>query len=266
MVTRVGIIGYGHLGRFLAEQVQASAAHELAFVWNRTPDRIDEGLPVLADLADAAEARPDLIVEVAHPAVARQHLATWLGICDVMAGSPTAFAHADTERAARAACTTHGLYIPKGALPGLLDVREMASNGSLHQARIRMTKPPHSLRYTGPVDLDAIEEETLVYQGPVRQLAAWAPNNVNTMCVLAMASELGFDDVQAELVAVPGLGFHIVEVELCGPPREDGKQFRLELKRTNPAAIGAVTGTATYHSFWRSLQRAQGAGPGLHFV
>jgi len=266
MARRVGIIGFGHLGQFLTERVQESPDHELAFVWNRSPEKIREGLPVLEDLADAASMTPDLIVEVAHPVVAKRHLASLLGVCDVMAGSPTAFADADTEAAGRAACTEHGLYVAKGALPGLHDVREMVANGKLHGARIRMTKPPHSLRYSGPVDLDAITEETMIYDGPVRQLAGWAPNNVNTMCVLAMASELGFDDVKAELVVIPDFGFHLVEVELCGPPRADGKQFKLELKRTNPAAIGAVTGTATYQSFWRSLQRAEGMGPGVHFV
>ena len=266
MARRIGIIGYGHLGQFLTQRVQASPDHELAFVWNRTLDRIDAGLPVLEDLADAGSRAPDLIVEVAHPVVAQRHLAQLLAICDVMAGSPTAFADPATEAAARAACDPHGLYVAKGALPGLHDLRELVEEGKLHQAHVRMTKPPHALRYSGPVDLQAITEPTTIYQGPVRQLARWAPNNVNTMCVLAMASELGFDEVTAELVVVPDFGFHLVEVELRGPPRDDGKQFRLELKRTNPAAVGAVTGTATYASFWRSLQRAYGAGPGLHYV
>lgn len=42
--------------------------------------------------------------------------------------------------------------------------------------------------------------------------------------------------------------YHIVEVEVTGP---DG--FTVKTVRQNPAKLGAVTGNATYHSFWSSL-------------
>lgn len=42
--------------------------------------------------------------------------------------------------------------------------------------------------------------------------------------------------------------YHLVEVEVTGP---DG--FSVTTVRRNPAKIGAVTGSATYNSFWSSL-------------
>lgn len=42
--------------------------------------------------------------------------------------------------------------------------------------------------------------------------------------------------------------YHIVEVEVTGP---DG--FTVKTARQNPAKLGAVTGNATYNSFWSSL-------------
>lgn len=42
--------------------------------------------------------------------------------------------------------------------------------------------------------------------------------------------------------------YHVVEVEVTGP---DG--FSVHTVRRNPARLGAVTGSATYNSFWNSL-------------
>ncbi|MFT7519400.1 MAG: aspartate dehydrogenase [Kiritimatiellia bacterium] len=270
MPRRIGIVGFGHLGRYLTEAVNASIDLELAFVWNRSPGEIPHSLPTLDNLEDVASACPDLIVEVAHPDITKQFGAHFLSVCDYLPGSPTAFADREVERTLLAAANNpqgHGLYVPKGALPGLADVLQMAAGKRLDEVYISMRKPPHSMRYYGPVKspLDSLTEETVIYSGPLRQLAAWAPNNVNTMCVLAMASGVGFDEVHAEFIAVPGLEYHIIEVILLGPSRDDGKRFKLQLTRTNPAAYGAVTGTATYHSFFNSLVLSEGAGSGLHF-
>jgi hypothetical protein len=49
-----------------------------------------------------------------------------------------------------------------------------------------------------------------------------------------------------------------------GPSQPDGRQFRVDSVRKNPAAVGAVTGTATYASFLASLAAATGKGKGVH--
>lgn len=42
--------------------------------------------------------------------------------------------------------------------------------------------------------------------------------------------------------------YHVVEVEVTGP-----NGFSVHTVRRNPAKLGAVTGSATYNSFWNSL-------------
>jgi predicted dinucleotide-utilizing enzyme len=88
-----------------------------------------------------------------------------------------------------------------------------------------------------------------------------APNNVNTMACCALAGHtLGFDGVVGVLVADPSLDAHIVEIDVTGP---DG--FSVKTHRHNPAAVGAVTGNATYESFLSSMLLATGRGAGFHF-
>ena len=51
-------------------------------------------------------------------------------------------------------------------------------------------------------DAASIRQETLVYDGPVRGIAALYPRNVNTMVTCALATT-GLDACHARLVAVP---------------------------------------------------------------
>jgi aspartate dehydrogenase len=75
---------------------------------------------------------------------------------------------------------------------------------------------------------------------------------------------LGFDGAVGVLVADASLAAHVVTVEVTGKPQPDGSVFRVVTERLNPAAPGAVTGTATFASFFSSLFAAGGKGPGLH--
>lgn len=267
---RIGVVGYGRVGQYLVSHIQEADDMELGFVWNLKPEEVPSSLPVLVDLADHGKHDVDLIVEVAHPDISRNYGVSFLKHADYMAGSPTAFADAALEQAIREEAkrpTGHGLYIPKGALPGLHDVLDMVANGRLVEAEIAMHKAPDSINYLGPLEtpLAAIKETKALYEGPLRALCGYAPNNVNTMAVLALSSQLGFDKVKATLLAVPELEYHITEVKLWGPEQEGGARYCLELRRINPAAKGAVTGSATYRSFWNSLCRAHSGGDGVHF-
>jgi hypothetical protein len=86
-----------------------------------------------------------------------------------------------------------------------------------------------------------------------------------------IASNLGFDGVQGCLIADASLDDrHIVEIELTGPETTIGENkklgFHLKTIRTNPAQLGAVTGTATFLSFVSSIKRAKGQTTGIHVV
>eukprot|EP00054_Salpingoeca_dolichothecata_P018439 m.113306 g.113306 ORF g.113306 m.113306 type:complete len:286 (+) comp22872_c0_seq2:103-960(+) len=271
---RIGIVGYGKLGQFLAQQVQTNPGLELAFVWNRTLEACSSLPPdvVISDLRKCAESNPSLIIEVAHPDITRQHGEFFLSIADYMVGSPTIFADADVEAKMRKAAkeSNHGLYLPSGAFWGAEDVQKMADRGTLKGLKVTMKKHPSSFKVLGELvaKTEAAKsnpDATVLYDGPVRNLCPLAPNNVNTMAVASMAAHnLGFDKVQGCLVADNSLEAHIVEIDVTGPG-EPSNEFSVKTVRHNPAKVGAVTGNATFASFLSSMLRARGLGNGVHF-
>lgn len=118
---RIGIVGYGHLGKFLTEAILNHPKLELAFVWNRTKAAFDNSKLqpyILEDLQEVAKTKPDLIVEVSHPIVVKQNGELFLKTCDFMLGSPTALADEDLEKTLYRAANQYknGLYVPSGAL------------------------------------------------------------------------------------------------------------------------------------------------------
>jgi hypothetical protein len=76
--TLVGIVGYGHLGQYLAQKILtdpiAKEKLEIAWVWNRSVDKIkeDKSIPedkILYNLDDFQTRKADLILEVCHPQI-----------------------------------------------------------------------------------------------------------------------------------------------------------------------------------------------------
>ncbi|XP_032533345.1 putative L-aspartate dehydrogenase [Chiroxiphia lanceolata] len=270
---RVGILGYGQLGQFLAQQLLARGPPlglTLAWVWARDGASLG-GLPPalrLPDLGLLPSTGVDLVVEVAHPCVAQEHGEDILGHADFMLGSPTALADPETERRLREAATrgSHTLYVPRGALWGCGDIARMDQEGTLAALKVTMTKSPQSFRAQGwlrerVAAAVASGTRTVLYEGPLRPLCPLAPNNVNTMAAAAVAAPgLGFDGVTACLVADPSVpDWHVVEVEVTSVG-DKGRCLSVTSIRRNPAGPAAVTGSATLGSFWSSLQACTGHG------
>lgn len=272
-LPRVGIVGYGHLGQYLVDEITKRDDMELAFVWNRTPSAltglIDERY-ILRDLDSFVDRAVDLIVEVAHPSITRDFGAQFLKHADYMVGSPTALADADIEQTLRAAANQHGLYIPSGALWGGEDIKKMADRGMLQAMKITMTKHPSCFKLEEPlrsINCEVKSEAVTIFDGPVRELCHLAPNNVNTMAAAALAAHsLGFDKVQGSIVADPNItDWHVVQIDVWGQGDiENGTAFHCQTIRKNPSKLGLVTGSATYASFLSSVLGAKGKGAGIH--
>lgn len=281
---RVGVVGYGHLGKYLVEKIlQDDAAKEkleIAFVWNRTASKISEdGLVppelICHDLDDFERFGADIIAEVSHPSISVKYGPRFVRAANFFVGSPTAFADTAYETEMRKVADEpngHGVYVPAGALWGAQDIQKMAQRGSIAELTITMAKHPSSLKVEGylqerlaQIPADS-QEETVIYDGSVRDLCPLAPNNVNTMACAAMAAHtLGFDKVRGRLVADPRIQAHIITIDVTSPAGADGQAFKVSTVRFNPAAAGAVTGNATYASFLSSLLLAYGRGDGVHF-
>ncbi|KAM9510602.1 aspartate dehydrogenase domain-containing protein isoform 1-T2 [Guaruba guarouba] len=269
---RVGILGYGQLGRFLVGQLLTRGPPlglTLGFVWTRGGAL--DGVPPplqLRDLKELPHMDVELVVEVAHPSVAMEYGEEILRRADFMLGSPTALSDPDTERRLRGAAARggHTLYVPRGALWGCEDIERMDRAGTLTALTVTMTKAPQSLRVGGALRERAeaalaAGARAVLYEGPLRALCALAPRNVNAMAAAALAApSLGFDGVRARLVADPSApDLHTVEVELRGAAAQ-GRALSISSTRRNPALPGAVTGSGTRDSFWSSVLACTGHG------
>ncbi|XP_041825641.1 putative L-aspartate dehydrogenase [Melanotaenia boesemani] len=268
---RIGIAGYGHLGQYLVEKILKDGPGLgliLAFVWNRNSDKLKGVVPaelILEDLSCFADRRCDVIVEVCHPQIVRDFGLHFLSQSHFMVGSPSALSDPDLNQKLRQASLQYSrtLYVPSGALWGGQDIQRLNDSGILKALFIRMSKHPSCFRLTGDVLTDWTEGEgrRVLFRGSVAELCPLAPNNVNTMAAAAVAAgKLGFTGVQGEIVSDTALkDYHVVEVEVTGP---DG--FSVHTVRRNPAKLGAVTGSATYNSFWNSLLICKGHGGRVH--
>ncbi|KAM8927503.1 aspartate dehydrogenase domain-containing protein [Pelodytes ibericus] len=271
---RIGIVGYGHIGMYLVNQIQENGQKhqlELAFVWNRSVEKLEGRVAPdiqLRDLSQFHERRADLIVEVAHPCIVKEYGERFLSVANLLIGSPTAFADQSTESRLRerARLSGHTLYIPSGALWGGEDIQKMADRGALKGLRITMTKHPDSFKLVGLLvekNKQVLNGRTVLYEGPVRGLCSLAPNNVNTMAAACMAAHtLGFDNVIGILVSDPSIpNWHLVDIQVTGPTDEStGQTFEVRTSRQNPATASSVTGSATFLSFWSSLLACRGHG------
>ncbi|GFT91847.1 putative L-aspartate dehydrogenase [Nephila pilipes] len=269
---RVGILGFGKLGKFLASKIIESNSFELAFIWNRTATVFDESVDsnlILDSINDFKSRKPDIVVEVAHPSVTKTCGKYILEYCDYMIGSPTALCDENLLKELKAAANINTLYIPSGALWGGEDIRKMSDSGILESLCVTMKKHPESLKLEGYLKSRNAEVKTksaVLYKGCVKDVCELAPHNTNTMAAAALAApNLGFKGVTGCLVSDPSLtDYHIVEIEGFGFVKADGTRFHVHTIRRNPSKIGEVTGFATNAAFFGSLKNAMAKGPGIH--
>jgi len=261
---RIGIIGFGFIGRHIYDQISSGLIPglEIAFVWNRSPERVRD-VPrssILTDLEQFQQFSPDLLVEMCHPDVTRQYGERFLSTADYMMLSVTAMA--DPELNPRLVRTAernhHSLFIPHGALIGVDNLRDGLDNWS--EVTITFRKHPKSLDFSNTgIDPATITSETVIFDGSVGDIAKQFPRNVNTMATCAL-STLGFDRTRAILIADPSLSSMEAEVIAAG---KDGSL--LQTKKSEPAV--GVSGAGMLMSQLGSIRKAaRGGQPGLNFV
>ena len=262
--TRIGVAGYGYIGKHLCDAIIANPEWnlELAFVWNRDKERLGR-LPAttrLDDLGQAGDRDADLIVECAHPDVSLRYGEAFLAQADYLPLSVNALADRETEERLLAAAerSGHRLLIPHGALIGvdnLVEVRE-----TWKSVTITFRKHPDNIDFADSgIDPLSINSETTLYDGPVRGIARLFPRNVNTMTTCALATT-GLDECRGVLIADPSLSVAVAEVTA------EGADGSLHHSRKVQPVVG-VSGTEMLAAQISSVRRAAGVVlPGLSFV
>lgn len=250
-MATVGFLGCGKIGKAMVRHLQVRGDHSIAFVQDPLFGKdFDPGCPVLPQL-DEHLCRADLVVEGATADVLKQNFKHYLQHGDLLVFSLTAFSDESFTREVSKLCRAHNthVYLPHGAilgLDGIYDAREILTSVS-----IETIKNPKSLgREDG--------QQTLVYEGPTREVCELYPRNVNVHAAVALAG-LGFDRTQSKIISDPSV--HTNSHNIC--VEGEGISFRLEL---SSFSSGGITGAYTPISACGSLDRVLGGSGIYQFV
>lgn len=141
----------------------------------------------------------------------------------------------------------HGarILVPSGAIAGLDGVKG-ACVGAVTRVTMETRKPPRGLAgapyvVERGIDLEAIREPTLLFEGPATEACRAFPANVNVLAALSLAG-LGPESTRIRLWAVPGLqrNAHRITVE--------GEFGRLTVEVENVPSENPRTGRLSYLS------------------
>lgn len=260
MVLRMGLIGFGVIGRAVARAVQEGSAGDAQIVAVLVRDLDKHG-------ADAASFpweftnRPDvffdhpmdLVVEAAgHEAVRQYAAASLIAGKDFLTLSVGAFADDSLLTQVKETATASGRQIlaPSGAIGGL-DALTAAAMGGLEEVAITTRKPPQAWRGTiaeQQVDLGSLAEPLCLYEGPAREAARLYPQNVNVQAALALAG-IGLDRTHSRVYADPTVRHNTHEILARGSFGE----LRVTISNV-PSEGSAKTGLITAMSLVKAIR------------
>jgi aspartate dehydrogenase len=243
-MINVGIVGMGVIGTQIAKAI-ANGIPGIALAGVNVRTAATAGaFPVLS--LDELIRRSDLVVEAATRAALLQ-----FGPAVIKAGkhlmvlSVGALVGVLDEWARLAETRGCRIMIPSGAIAGLDGVKG-AREGAISSVTMETRKPPRGLAGAPyieqhRVDLDAIREETLIFEGPATEAVEAFPANVNVVAALALAG-LGPARTRIKLFAVPGQerNQHRITVE--------GEFGRLRIEIENVPSENPRTGKLSYLS------------------
>lgn len=225
-MTDVAIVGFGAIGKRVAALLREGGGRgRVATVLLRPGSAAagaaeGAGLRVVTDPAALLSSGPGLVVECAGQEALAAHGPALLGAgVDLVAASIGALADAALERALKQAAQRSGaaLLLPAGAVGGIDALAAMRLAG-LERVTYRSRKPPAAWAGSPAedlVDLTALTEPAVFYRGAARAAAARFPKNANVAATVALAG-LGFEATAVELVADPGSGANVHEIEAEG--------------------------------------------------
>jgi aspartate dehydrogenase len=228
-VVRVAVAGAGAIATVLIDGIARGSGglarvtaigrleSEAATVDVRARRQSAAAFSDLAKLPDHAA----LVIEAAGGDVVRTYAAGWLASgADVMVLSAGALVDPVFARELRAVARTYGrrILVPSGAVAGIDGIRAGALGG-LQRLTLRTTKPPRGLAgaphvVANGIDLDALTEPTVIFEGSVAEAVRGFPSNVNVAAVISLAG--AGVDVRVSVIADPTGSANIHEIEAAG--------------------------------------------------
>ncbi|CAN7468520.1 aspartate dehydrogenase [Variovorax paradoxus] len=257
---RVALIGCGAIGTSVLELLEGDTALAVAAIvvpeeGVAAAQKLVPGVPVASRVPVAGI---DLVVETAGHAAIEEHVLPALARgtpCIVASvGALSAAGLAERLEAAATAGRTQ-VQLIAGAI-GAIDALAAARIGGLGSVRYTGRKPPQAWKGTPAEqgrDLDALTEETVIFEGSAREAAQLYPKNANVAATVSLAG-LGLDRTMVRLIADPAIAENVHTVEAEGA----FGSFELTM-RNKPLAANPKTSALTVYSAVRALRNRAAA-------
>jgi aspartate dehydrogenase len=253
-MKRALLIGYGAIGRLVLDRVAGDPDLRVTHLLERSSRKAELAkalggrVGVLADLGEMSEL-PDCAIECAGHGAVRDYVVPLLerGV-SVALVSVGALAQPELPEVLEAAARRGGsqLTLVSGAIGGL-DALAAARVGGLDEVIYTGRKPP--LGWLGTpaeraVDLAALGQPAVIYEGSAREAARLYPKNANVAATVSLAG-LGLDRTRVTLVADPAVTRNVHHVLARGAFGEmevsmSGKPLAENPKTSSLAAYAAV--------------------------
>lgn len=250
---RLGLIGFGNIGRALCEVLGREGAAPAALCLLRRPGHAAvPGAATVTATAELVAFAPDLVIECAGAEAAAAHVAPCLAAgIDTVLASVGALADPALEARVCAAARAGGarLILPAGAVGGVDLIAALRSSG-IKRLRYTGRKPPAAWAGSAAeegLDLGALTAPATFFRGSAREAARRFPKNANVAATLALAGP-GLEATEVRLVADPGVARNVHEVSVRAGAAD--LELRIEGK---PSPDNPRTSLATVHSLAREV-------------
>lgn len=257
-MRKVGIVGLGAIGKVICRALdEGQVAMELVAVAELDREKASAFVrtlkrpPAMVGLDELVE-RSDLVIEAAGQEALREIAPKALGKGkDLMVLSVGGLLGQEAwfRLAEEKGCH---IYVPSGAIAGLDGVKA-ACQGSVRSVTLVTRKPPQALAEAPfvlerGINLSALQEETVLFEGSAREACAAFPVNVNVAAALSLAG-IGPEKTRVKIVAVPGSQRNVHQIEV------EGEFGRLTVEVENvPSEANPRTSKLAYLSAIATLQ------------
>jgi aspartate dehydrogenase len=266
---RLGLIGCGSIGVAVVKAIVSGrlpgvdlvGAMDVAGIEKAAKLAATAGCPFFADVPALLDTKPDLVLEAASAEAVRSYAACVLECADLMMVSVGALADGEffgrlMEQAKREGRRIH---VPSGAIGGL-DIIKAALFGGLEECTLTTTKPPGVLAGAPYVierciDLEAIREATVIFEGTARQAVRFFPQNLNVAAAVSLAG-LGLDKTTVRIIANPAATRNVHEVFVRGEFGEATIRLVNQPSLDNPKS-SILTSLSVIATLQRICQRFQ---------
>lgn len=271
-MQHLALIGFGAIARTLVATLcdqPDMRLRKLSLLVRSTPDELrraaaeicaprDIEVQVFTDIAQMLAARPDLVVECAGQKAVADHGAAVLGAgVDLVTASVGAFADQALFDRLKETAAGRGarIILPAGAIGGI-DALVAARLSGLDELSYTGRKPPGGWKGTDAesrVDLDALTEEAVFFEGTAREAAMRFPKNANVAATLALAGP-GMDETRVRLIADPATSENTHEYQVRSQAVDYSMRLVGKVSPLNPK-----TSLSTAYSLARTVLNRSGA-------